>query len=71
MIVLTYPACKASGQPNGKTWYIASEFQDGAFTLTLNRSNALQFATEAAADAFNQRHMQRGQLTNPFKIQEL
>lgn len=71
MILLRYQANKMSGAPSGEYWYVANEFADGTFTITMNRKNALQFSTEEAADAFNQRQVRLGHITAPFEIKTL
>lgn len=70
MVILRYKASKTNGMPCGEYWYVAREYADGSFTITLNRQRAHEF-TQTDADSFNQRQLVLGHITQPFESQKL
>lgn len=66
MTILRYPATKANGLPCPDNWYVANEYADGTFTITLSRSAALKFYSDTEANQFNERQMRLGHITEPF-----
>lgn len=70
MILLRSPALKANGLKSNGWWYVAREFPDGTFTITMNKSRAKDFKSEAEADAFNQGQLNLDHLSKPFEIYE-